>query len=294
MTKEKVISKEDFFQNIYECALGNFSTMENYMGIKGIIGQVFDIDSYELGSAYDLPEFTHKHEEDRAKQHFMNHRIWYPFECVYEYAVNGNGQKCCLDEITDCIDFSHILNSDHFQISTKSHEVITMALVRYNLEHDTYVNYFNADVCNYPLAIALLADVDVRTIKNAVSSQEIETITKIHLSAPSLKQWLLKRKGFKPTFYSEKDTSYTFNSPTSFAKLLKDCREKLDKDFNPSDLISTYPNNPNILEELELGIFNLPMNSVSLISKTYDIPYPTLLKQILKTYYPNEYALLTN
>lgn len=295
MAKEKVISKDEFFQNIFECALGNFSTMETYMGIHGLMGQIFGVNNYEeLGSAYDLPTFCLTQDENIAKHHFMNGAIWYPFECVYEYALNGNGQKCCIDELTDCVDFMHILHSDHFQISSGSHEIITMALVRHALEFDPTVNYIDIKDSNYPQAIAHLADIDLRTLKNAVSAGEIEAISKNVLCASSLKKWLLSRKGFKPTFYSDQTQTYFFNSPTSFANILKISKKTLADKFDPSELINTFPNQTNIIEQLELGIFVLPIDALPLIAKTYEIPYPLLFKQVMQTYYPKEYALLTN
>lgn len=293
MAKEKVISKEEFFQNIYECALGNFSTIEAYMGIHGLIGQVFGVnDLEELGSAYDLPSFNTELDENIAKTHFKNGQIWYPFEWVYEYAINGNGYKCCIDEITDCVDFAHILNSDHFQISQQSHEVITMALVRHAIEHDPTVMYLNVDNCNYPKAIAQLAGIDLRTLKNAVSAGEINAFSKNELCASSLKQWLLTRKGFKPTIYTN-ENSHFFNSPTSFASVLKKARETLDY-FDPTKLIEACENQPNVIEQLELGILDVALDKLPLVAKTYGIPYPILFKQVMQTYYPNEYALLTN
>jgi hypothetical protein len=294
MAKEEIISKEDFFQNIYECALGNFSTMEACLGIHGIMGQVFGVNDFEeLGSASDLPQFKIKQEAEIARNHFMNGKIWYPFECVYEYAVNGNGWKCCIDELTDCVDFLHILHSDHFQISSKSHEVITMALVRHSLDHDSTSMFFNAGDCNYPLAIAQLANVDLRTVKNAVSGGEIEALSKNELSASSLKQWLLNRKGFKPTFYT-KHNDYFFNSQASFAEILKNARANMGEQFDPKDLTNVCPNHPNIIEQLELGVLELSLDKLSLVAKVYQIPYPILFKNVMQTYYPNEYALLTN
>jgi hypothetical protein len=295
MAKETVISKEDFFQNIYECALGNFSTMEAYMHIHGIMGQIFGVNTYEdLGTAYELPTFSIKLEAQLARNNFMNGPIWYPFECVYEYAINGNGYKCCNDEITDCVDFIHILHSDHFQIAPQSHEIVTMALVRHAIEHDPTVNYSDADNCNFPKAIAQLAGIDLRTLKNAISAGEIEIISKHVICATSLKQWLLKRKGFKPTFYKKEEQQFVFNSPVSFAETLKEAKKNLSNSFDPTDLVAKYPEVPNLIEQLELGIFNLPLDSISLISKTYGIPYPVLLREILKTFYPNELAILTN
>ncbi|MFV5508903.1 MULTISPECIES: hypothetical protein [unclassified Acinetobacter] len=295
MAKEKVISKEEFFQNIYECALGNFSTMQAYMGIYGIMEQVFGVREYEdLGSAYELPTFKIKQDEEKARTYFRNSSIWYPFEWVYEYAVNGNGYKCCIDELTDCVDFIHIIHSDHFQITAQSNEIVTMALVRHALEHDPTVNYFDADNCNYPKAIAQLAGIDLRTLKNAISAGEIETVSKYVLCATSLKHWLLRRKGFKPTFYKKEEQQFFFNSPLSFSNTLKDAKKELTTPFNPSDLLEKYPEIPNVIEQLESGIFNLPLDSVSIIAKAYGIPYPILLKEILKTFYPNELAILTN
>lgn len=294
MAKEEIISKEEFFQNIYECALGNFSTMEAYLGIHGIMGQVFGVNDFEeLGSAYDLPVFNIKQQEQIAKNNFMNGNIWHPFECVYEYAVNGNGSICCIDELTDCVDFKHILHSDHFQISTKSNEIITMALVRHALDNDSTVMFFNSSDCNFPLAIAQLANVDLRTVKNAVSGKEIEAFSKNELSASSLKQWLLTRKGFKPTFYT-KQNDYFFNSQTSFATVLKESKKSIGDQFDPKELISACPKHPNIIEQLELGVLELSLDKLPLVAKTYQIPYPILFKNVMQTYYPNEYALLTN
>lgn len=294
MAKEEIISKEEFLQNIYECALGNFSTMEAYLGIHGIMGQVFGVNDFEeLGSAHDLPVFKIEQEQELAKNYFRNGKIWYPFECVYEYAVNGDGSKCSFDEITDCVDFKHILHSDHFQISKKSDDIITMALVRHSLDNDSKVMFFNSSNCNYPLAIAQLASVDLRTIKNAVSAGEIESSSKNELCASSLKQWLSTRKGFKPTFYT-KQNDYFFNSKTSFTEVLKKARENLGNKFDPKELINACPSHPNIIQQLELGSLYLSLDKLPLVARTYGIPYPILFKQVMQTFYPNEYALLTN
>jgi hypothetical protein len=294
MTKEAIISKDEFFENIFICALGNFSTIEGYMGINGIMSQVFGIDDYEaLGSSYELPTFKTKQDEDTAKNNFMSSSIWYPFDCVYDYAINGHGHNCCIDEITDSIDFAYILHSDHIQISPYSFEIITMALVRHALEHDPTVRYINTENFNSPKAIAQLAGIDLRTLKNAISAGEIETLSKKELCASSLKKWLLTRKGFKPTFYNTK-SDYFFNSPVSFAELLKKSREKIGDRFDPSDLLKACPNQPNVLDEIERGILDLPLDVLPLVSKIYEIPYPVLLKQVMQTYYPNEYSLLTN
>ncbi|WP_180130299.1 MULTISPECIES: hypothetical protein [unclassified Acinetobacter] len=294
MAKEKVISKEEFFQNIYTCALGNFSTMEGHMGIHGIMGQVFGVNNIEnLGTAYDLPTFSTEIEDKLAKNHFMNGLIWSPFECIYEYAVNGDASRCSMDEITDCVDFIHILHSDHFHVSNGSNDIITMALARHALEHDSEVMFYNIKTCNYPLAIAHLADIDLRTLKNAISAGEIEAFSKHELSSASLKHWLSKRKGFKPTFYVKQTQNFSFNSPTSFATMLKEARLHLEENFNPEELLNACSCS-NVIEQLELGIFELPLNFLPLIAKTYEIPYPILFKQVMQTFYPNEYALLTN
>lgn len=291
MAKAKHASKDHFFQNIFECALGNFAEMETNMHIKGIFVQVFGINDFEYNST-ELPNIEPY--EKLTKHYFMNHPIWQVFEKTFEYAVNGEANNFSIDELTKCVDFAQILHSDHFQISSKSYEIITMALVRYALEHQSTVNFFEAENTNYPQAIAKLADIDVRTLKNAISANEIETISKGILCASSLKQWLLNRKGFKPTSYTKNQTiDFFFNSPSTFAKILKQAREKLAENFDPNELI-LFSKQENIIKDLELGIFNLPLNSLSIISKTYQIPHPILLKQVLQTFYPTEFSLLKN
>lgn len=289
MAKEQILTKDQFFQNIFHCALGNFAEIETNMHITGIISQVFGINDFEYNYT-ELPELASN--KLLAQQNFMNHPIWHPFDKTYEYAVNGIANTYSIDELNECVDFSHILNSDHFQIHSRSHEIITMALVRYALENESTVNFFDLGNTNYPQAIAKLANIDVRTLKNAISANEIEMLSKGILSASSLKQWLLGRKGFKPTIYQkDKSLNYFFNSPNTFAQVIATVREELGEKFDPKELI-LLTKQENIIKELESGIFNLPLQCIPILSKIYHIPHPILLKQILKTFYPKEYALL--
>ena len=115
--------------------------------------------------------------------------------------------------------------------------------------------------------VALLANMDEKSVRNAANPKSKDPLktfshgSRTYVNAEDAKDWLSRRRGFKPTEYidrlAERDLAQVgFRSASDFGTYLRTRREKLGK--SPAELAATLSDSALSvarLEELERGKF---------------------------------------
>jgi hypothetical protein len=154
--------------------------------------------------------------------------------------------------------------------------------------------------------LALLAQVDLRTVRNAASSGQLVTVTKDKLFDPdtvfvenaSARRWLLGRRGFKPTplINIEREQIHEVNTPSGFAAFLVGQRKQIEIGFDVDDIAKRTVNHPGVgeaaIKELEAGVFALHLDTVFPLADYYQVSRKDMLNCVMRVFFNDEYQML--
>jgi hypothetical protein len=278
--------KETLFNDFFRAALGTMESLESQYGVTGVVQQIF-------GSSDD---------EDLAKATLRKCRAWTRLLELYDYAFYGivSGQ---IDEMSIVLDGSDVIklaSSEDYWPSEDWSEIVAMSDGRFALDD------------GQPLRIptlALLARVDQRTVRNAVSAGNLVAIKKsfksvdgqdnelVFVENSSARQWLLGRRGFKPTVTSNDDQYMTLSrvtGPGEFGAFLIHQRKNLGLDAENGKLVVLHTSvNQQAITLLEAGVFSLPLNAVFPLADFYQVNRKDLLDAVMRVFFSEELTMLT-
>jgi hypothetical protein len=233
-------------------------------------------------------------EDDERKAKLRSSRPWETLMRLHDYAVDGiEVQGYRGDDIV--IDGSQVLklvSSENHWPSREWDDLVAMGDGRYGLDD------------GQPLDIrklALLANVDVRTVRNAISSGVLEankTHEVVFIENESARRWLLGRKGFKPTVSStgaEQLGLEQVNSPGEFAAFLTARRAHIGLDDDSDKLVVFHPSvTADSLKELEAGLFALPLDTVFPLAAYYQVDRKKFLECVMRVFFIDELRALSD
>ena len=227
-------------------------------------------------------------EKQSALRNFRKTRVWTTLSRFYDYAYDGIVDS--LDSPDDlCIDGEQVVSL----ITVDFYGSVSDGKER--KIHDACVGRMLLDEGSEIMIdwLAALANVDERTIRNAISAKELKaTSTKpVYLDNQSAREWLRNRRGFKPTqIQAEKlDNISNISTPAEFGAFLKEIRCEMSEETKTSNIFDT-----KTLEQVEQGIFMLPINACQKLADFYGLDRSTFLHKVMQVFYKDELSILAS
>lgn len=270
--------KEALFNDFHHAAYNTMQYLEIFYGVKGVMDQLFG-----EGAS-----------EEEGKEKFRASNAWLTLSTLYDYAIHG---VCNIEPMEIVIDGSDVIKmatSENYWPCREWTEIVSMADGRYALDEG---NSFSLD------KLALLAKVDIRTVRNAVSAGELVTYKSddyIAVDNASARRWLLGRRGFKPTVLAEggnQETLENVSTPAGFGNFLSQQRQRLGLggDEKSGKLIPFHPEaTPQALAQLEKGVFSLSLDAVFPIADFYQLDRRLFLNCVMRVFFYEELSMLTS
>ncbi|MCA8947609.1 MAG: hypothetical protein KDB29_15340, partial [Planctomycetes bacterium] len=150
--------------------------------------------------------------------------------------------------------------------------------------------------------LAYLADVDVRTVRNAISAGELVAFKVtdglqpgIHIENASARSWLQGRRGFTPTVYRGETAQAIgdVSSPAEFGAFLVARRDQLGLDAGEGKLLPLVPGvNAKGLAAVEAGVFELPLNAVNPLADFYQLDRKAFLECVMRVFFNDYYTTI--
>ncbi|MEQ9328023.1 MAG: hypothetical protein RJQ21_12110 [Rhodospirillales bacterium] len=272
-TMTQTTPKERLFDSFYHAALHTMEALELQYDVSGVVNQVF-------GEKDGL--------DPETKSRFEKSRPWQRLMELYDYAVNGiEPSDDPISVVTDGSDIIKIASSEDYWPSEEWDEIIATGDGRFALDDGLPIELDK---------IALLANVDVRTVRNAISSGDLSATKEsgvVFVDNASARKWLLGRKGFKPTVSRQISTPRNLmdiGTPSSFGVFLRSRRSALNIQHSP--LLSAQGVTPDDLSELEAGVFSIPLNMTFPVADFYQINRSDFLNTVMRIFFPEELAVL--
>lgn len=269
--------KDYLFEEFVRVASDAFSQLEGLFGIDGVYEQVFGTGTDDVSRA----------------AFFRQGSAWATLNAVFDYALSGRLSE--LDKEDFIIDADNILalsSTEQYKHDNGWERLVTMADARFGLDegHATELS-----------RVALLAQVDIRTVRNAVSNGEMVSTKEggyQFIENASARRWLAKRRGFKPTEVSSNTLLYEIGkvmSPHDFASMLsaKRAARHLDK-ASAHEAVQHPAVDSEAIEQLESGVFALPLDTVFPLADLYDFPRKDFLACVMRVFFDKELELLSS
>ena len=285
--------KERLFEDFFANMVSTTERLERLFGLMGVQDQIFG-----------RPVSLYDQDLIEAKGKLRTSRSWILVSEMYDYAVDGVSRAGTKDSLSDAEDSLVIaagevialLTGEESRPDAEWHQIVKMADGRFAL-----ADGMSLDVER----LALLANVDVRTVRNAISSGALPADDG-RISCSEARAWLLGRKGFKPTVYAHEDgwALPEVGSAEQFGALLRRCRirraqqvrtdaEALRDPLAAEQLLDSYPGiTQEMLREVEAGVFRLPLNLVTPLADFYGLPREEFLVCVMRVFFPEQLSVL--
>lgn len=282
MAKKKQTNVMDqLFDDFYNAAEGTFRSLEVQYLVNGVCDQIFGVDA----------------DEETGKSSLRKSHAWNTLEALYEYAVNGvepgKGFEGPDSLVIDASDVIKLASSENYLPSDTWEDLIAMGDGRFGLDSGNPV---------LPYKLALLANVDIRTVRNAISAGELiafksEFDGEAYVENGSARRWLHGRRGYKPTVKNENAASGLpiegISTPAEFSAMLLSQSKQIGLSEQEATPSVEHPCvTQKALSELEAGIFALPLDAVFPIADYYLLDRKKFLQCVMRVFFNEEMHLL--
>jgi hypothetical protein len=264
--------------------------IESTFEVKGLCEQVF-------GEKLPHQNHWHSYELDRisanARAHVEASDAWKTLSGLYDYAVDGllHGGDYAEDLVLFGQEILAALTMEESAPCREWFEIVAMGDARFGLQDGT---------SDTPERLALLANVDVRTVRNAISAGDLTTkkvMGTLMIEHESAVKWLHGRRGFKPTriINMQGVNLHEVSSPLVLSTLLKERRAALKLDDHRDILPPAHPAaNDQVLNDLEDGNFTLTLDAAFPLADFYQLERTEFLKALMRCFYPEQYKALAS
>jgi hypothetical protein len=280
MTGSKMISKnpagdltkEDLFQDFLQCTKQALEAWEWRFQVEGMADLVFVEGEADADAARALRQSN----------------AWKILSDLYEYAVNGvDGSD---DErtsflVTEGAEVLELVTTHNRAPSDRWEEIVATADGRFALDDGQYIDIRR---------LALVANVDVRTVRNAVSAGDLEsfkTDAGVFIENAHARRWLLGRKGFRPTVIRLEEVRPDLSqleTPVHVSAFLAARRPQLGKTIGDAPVFLQPA-----IEKLEAGVFDMALDVIGPLADYYQVPRKDLLQCVMRVFFFEELDLLT-
>ena len=278
--------KENLFNDFFYAVKGTMEALELHYGIPGVMDHIFGNDSHVYEN------------EQAAKANLRKNRAWGELSGLYDYAIHGIVDWKLDGPSSIVINGSEVLllaTSEDWKPSHEWLDIVAMGDGRFALDDGEEITIYK---------LALLAKVDQRTVRNAISSGHLLANKRstmlgdeqMCVENASARRWLNGRKGFKPTVVpddgEEMDLSQV-DGPAKFGVYLANQRKRLGLDTPDGKLVVRHASvNAQSITDLESGIFALPLDAVFPLADFYQVSRKELLDAVMRVFFVDEWIML--
>jgi hypothetical protein len=277
----KKLSKEELFEDFVRTSVQVFQNIE----------MVFGIGVCEEATGVNWTADENEPETIEAAEHYMRGMEgWRWLSAAYDYAFDGIlGAEGPEDLVTSAAEIISHLDTYNTKPSPEWANFVARGNGRFSLDNFETVSIGT---------LALLASVDIRTVRNAISAGELTSQkmgSNVYIDNASARNWLSGRRSFRPTQMKvvgiESVTS--ISSPAEFGWFLSAQRQKLGNEIDDKKLVLFHPLiDSKAIKEIEMGVFKLPLDTVTPLSDFYQIDRNDFLVTIMKVFYGEQYRAL--
>lgn len=273
-------SKDKLLEDYIETAIETFQAMELEFGFNDLVTHFLDgHNSRDLQDDVLMKEI---------KKNVKASDAWNALNRLYDFAVDGLAED---DEIsyivTNAAEILDLISQRKYPLHPAWKRLEWQGDGRVNLELG---GDFELD------ELAYLADVDVRTVRNAISAGAL-TPTKVMgtdlVESESARKWLLGRRGFKPTVYAKRSSLQmaAVDKPYTFGILLTQQRNQIVAE---SGVLSSQHAalTPDVISELESGLFNLPLSMTNPVADYYQLARKPFLACVMRTFFAEQFQMM--
>ncbi len=280
----KKINKDEMFNDFLHSVVDVFTLIEDEFGVS-LLTQTIGVSENE----FLTPEGT-----KIARKSLKELQAWKSLSELYDYAIDGilheyggtGGEDRATEIVIGSAEILSLVTSENHGPSQKWDNIVALGDGRFALDSGANVELNK---------LSLLAGVDQRTVRNAISAKEIDAVKisgTIYVTNNSAVKWLSSRRGYTPTRFicDSKKSLSTISSATELGSFLSDIREKLNHNKNetiPSVLSS------DALSQIESGVFNLSLDCVFHMADFYQVERGDLLEAIMRIFFPEQLKALT-
>lgn len=289
--KDKVDLKSDhkeiLFNDFFHSALGTMQALEQHYGVTGVVEHIFGKDGLKPES------------EDRAKANLRKTYAWTELSALYDYALHGivsdlDGPSSVVINGSDVL---KLATSEDWYPSSEWADIIAMGDGRFALDDGEEITIYK---------LSLLAKVDQRTVRNAISAGHLVANKRnnmsdgeqIYVENASARRWLYGRKGFRPTVVPSNDQHLslrTVSGPAEFGSFLVSQRKRIGLDAEDGKLVVFHSSvDPKAIAQLEAGIFSLPLDAVFPLADFYQVSRKELLDTVMRVFFVDELIMLSS
>jgi hypothetical protein len=280
----KKFNKEELFENFFNTTVQAITTFETTFGIDEVWPKIFGVDA---SNQYD---FTNAETEQKAKDHVRASYSWERLSCLYDYAVDGIFSSMHPEDmVLGGADIISFISTETESPSEEWNLIVSLADGRYGLDEGDDIPM---------VKIALLADVDIRTVRNAISAGELvgsKDDGMVFIENASARNWLMGRKGFKSTFKLNKDMDSlnSISTPMEFGAFLSAKRKDLALEIDDKKLVVMHHSiSVKSIIEIEQGVFKLPIDAIFPIADFYKLGRKDLLSCVMRVFFGEQLSAL--
>jgi len=276
---QTTVFEADLFNDIFSCISNSLLALEVHFGLDGAHEKVIGPDAQD-------------------DQFFRKTRTWETLSQGIDYALNGieppDGESMSVPG--NLRDILHLASTDSRQPSPNWWMVVDMADGRFALDE--------GDPVSLP-KVALLAKVDVRTVRNAISAGELVALKpeehsllskEIQLDNASVRRWLQSRRGFKPTVQRSLDgiTLDQVQTPAQFGAFMTEQSKRLAESQQSAAPASTasFAASTTAPPVLEAGVFDLPLSVAFPLADLYQLERKAFIQCVMRVFFAEELAAL--
>ena len=282
----KLFDKEKLFLNYLSVAQQVFSALEAIFAVDGVCAQIFgdECDDQVLD-----PDGRHLSEDVKAR--VRRSGAWQTVSALFDYAVDGvlSGGVDPAEIVMGGAEVLSYLETENVGPAEEWTDVTRLGDGRFALDQGESLDIER---------VALLANVHVRTVRNAISAGELvaeKVLGSTMVDNASARRWLNDRRGFIPTTIRDAGSAQIeeANSPPALAALVRQRREELDLDASRNVLAPSHPaQNDQILQDLERGMFSAPLDAAFPLADFYQFDRVQFLRAIMRCFFPEQLKVL--
>lgn len=288
--KQKINHKNDhkeiLFEDFFNSAMGTMEALEQHYCVTGVVKQIFGEEA--MTDRYGDP----------SKANLRKSSAWTELSALYDYALHGvvNDGEEPMSIVIDGSDVLKLARSENYWPSDEWEDIIAMGDGRFSLDD-------GGEIAIHKLS--LLAKVDQRTVRNAISAGHLIAHKRNNVFAgeqvcvenASARSWLYGRKGFKPTVVPSVDRQISLSEisgPTDFGAFLINQRARIGLDTGSEKLVVLHSSvTAQGIAQLEAGIFSLPLDAVFPLADFYQVSRKHLLDAVMRVFFADELNMLS-